>query len=318
MKNVKNEEINNYTADTQEDEYYYVPAYMPDMMELRGFLLEGKGDRTMGKYAEDCGSNAPKFSRIMKKNIARPIDQELLKQIVEKAAKPLPLEAVMRAGGWALERRRPVRDEMREQLTKERYERTNRRLKIKSILTNELWSRGYMLQGFDGLLSDKMGDFPESKIGLKCFGSGPSLALLIEKDGKKFWWQFIEDENELEGISGISRKDPEYQNMDYRERRAVRWIMTDNTAIFLKDLWEPEIIKDRIRYTFVFLTRERYDIFMRALRNAKIKVNNIFSLLLIDADHNRVEKEEFIPRIGGEIEKSIFDTPPENHALDED
>ena len=318
MKNVKNEEINNNTADTQEDEYYFVPAYMPDMLKLRGFLMEGKGDRTMGKYAEDCGSNAPKFSRIMKKNIVRPIDPELLKKIVEKAAKPLQLKEVMRAGGWDMERRQPVRDEMYERYTKGRYERINRELKIKSILTNELWGRGYMLQGVDCFPLDDGGEFPESKIGLRSFSLAPSLTLLIEKEGKRFWWHFIEDENELEGTYGISKKAKGYGTPGYLETMTLRFIIGDNATLFLKDLWEPETMKDRIRYTFVFLVRERYDIFKRALERAKIAVNNSFSLLLIDADHNRVEKEEFIPRIGGEIEKSIFDTPLKNTAPDED
>ena len=94
-----------------EDLQDFEPYCVPDMERLRKLLLEGKGaERTWREYAEAMGSwstYAPKFSRIRKSNLVRPVDKDFLRKIVDNAADFIGLDDIMRAGGWQ-RKKKPV------------------------------------------------------------------------------------------------------------------------------------------------------------------------------------------------------------------
>jgi hypothetical protein len=73
--------------------------------------------------------------------------------------------------------------------------------------------------------------------------------------------------------------------------------------VFLRDVWEPEAF-EKTRYSFVFANKDVFEGFFKYLDG--VKVNNSFSLILVDIKEQRVVEERFIPRHDGKEQKSLF------------
>ena len=295
----------------------FEPAFMPDMGKLREYMKEGRGKRTWKEYAELCGTNAPKFSRIMQKELVRPLKASLLRDIVNYAENPLDLTEVMRAGGW-IPKKAPGRDKYSIIADQEDNERVNRQRLVKNTIERELWDRGYDLQRWDTFVPwDSEAGFSRSSLGLGYDSDiGYSFTLLCEKDNSQFWWHFIENINEMQGDE-IDARPTQGAERDRRSKVHMKSIMNSCAHLFLKDIWEPETIQGKIKYSFVFVTEGEYNLFWNTLTDANIRVNSDFSLVLIDSDKMKVKKEEFIPRRDEQSRQSVFEEPIEG-ALDTD
>lgn len=73
----------------------------------------------------------------------------------------------------------------------------------------------------------------------------------------------------------------------------VREIIKDLSLIFLRDMWEPETLKD-VKNSFVFTEEKYYEAFCDVMK--KVKVNSYMSVILIDIAKQKVLEEKMIPR----------------------
>ena len=61
---------------------------------------------------------------------------------------------------------------------------------------------------------------------------------------------------------------------------------------------------EKTRFSFVFDNKDVFEGFFKYLEG--VKVNNSFSLILVDIKEQRVVEERFIPRHDGKEQKSFF------------
>lgn len=269
----------------------YVEALVPDKMKLAMYVNKAKGpERTMAQFAEACGVSASTLSRIVNHKITKPLSTELIQAIIKNAAEPeyLDYEIIMRANGMVPKDRHEQRNIMGENYMERREAQMNAEATIKNTIADELYARGHMLQFFQRL---PVGEIPRSR-----FGLGQYSAFAIRIQGyEPLYWNFV--------VNSISFQDEDEDRVRRDKAMFIRRSMDRYSSIFLRDAWEPEIMKD-IKTTFIFIDQEAFTMFEDLIMQAK--VNTEMSIMLIDTNKQEVVTEVMIPRTNGETRKSIF------------
>ena len=278
-----------------ENEVKYKAVMVPDFEKLRNLLEMAKGNnRTMGKFAKECGSNPTIFSRIMHKSIVKPLSEELVNAIVENTADDfVTMDRVMRANGMIRE------DEDAESaLTDREYASDNQQRRVyfesaKNLIVKELYDRDEPIILFDSRSfrqAEVRFGLETSKYGLTYIKSNFSVKL---QGHPTVIWNFICIYNL--GLSEKSEPTPEI---------CGRLFFSDFAELFLRDIWEKQ---DRVKHSFVFRDETEYNMVLECLSD--IKVNNDISFILVNDEERDLQfiKEAILPRMDGKVHESIFE-----------
>ncbi|MBR1598721.1 MAG: hypothetical protein IJ661_07425 [Lachnospiraceae bacterium] len=280
----------------------YIEALVPDKMRLAMYVNQAKGlERTMAEFAEDCGMvSASTFSRIVNCKITKPLAVELIQSIVRNAVNPdkIDYEDFMRANGMLPKDEQEHRMKMDEDSRKESEDRKNAERAIRNIIADELYDRGLMLRFYPRLPLDEV---PKSSYGLHQYSS-----FAVHLQGyEPLYWNFI-----VNFFGEDSKLDWSNENIITGH---IRWLMDDCVHVFLKDVWEPDTLKD-IKNTFVFTEEHLFNAFSDMVM--KQKFNTHMSVVLVDMGKNKVVTEKILPRHDKKKIKSVFDLEVRNENDD--
>ena len=309
----------------------YEAAYVPNIGALSQLLLLCKGGRTWQEYAGLCKVSPATFTRINKGMISKQVDKGLLFRIYKNQVNPgnPGLDELLKAGGWRKKRKPrenageidPLVEEENIRFDREVREEENRLRRIGGIVRSELDVRGQMTAYYAndfrnmregrnplvGELKTRTGAF-----GIHYFRGCFSRGFTIQVQGMdpKYGVYFP-----LQATTSLRERDWAHCSDDERDdwlRRILSRIMWEGFSdIFLKDLWEPATLKN-IKNTIIFTNRTEFELVGEVLSNKEVKVNNWFSLLLLDMEQEKVVEERFLPRADGKEKevRSIFETEP--------
>ena len=171
---------------------------------------------------------------------------------------------------------------------------------ISDIIQEYLYERDYKLRG-SGSLPDDYYSSDQERHGLyyRVDADSGRFALRVEGCEPRYWY-FI--------ASTLLNKDAypdwfEVERTAYGARSVAEVFMYQYARFFLKDLWEPEMMRE-VRITFVLTEREIYEALRDSLKDRR--VNGCFSLLLVDIRKSSIEDEFIFSRMDGKKEKSLL------------
>jgi len=326
--------------ENENDEIRYVKTSQPDKEELIRLINVGKGEgRSMEKYAGDCNRSPASFSRIVHGGFQRPLSEKLIRDIVYNSGGRLTLDQMMRAngmvpveevrGGSEYPKDKTVEDVTRpaglkesdsekkisadmgrmlnisEQSVQLEMDRSRNRERLKigrylsfqisDIIQEYLYERDYKMRG-NPTLPLEYYDADHERYGLSYRTDIDSGLFALHVEGyEPRYWYFI--------ASTLMHKNVVRDGEVFGARTITEVFMSQYARFFLKDLWEPEMMRG-VRITFVLTEREIYEALRDSLKDRR--VNGFFSLLLVDIKKNRVEDEFIISRMDGKKEKSLF------------
>lgn len=270
-------------------------AIVPDFNELANLVNAAKGDdRTMGQFAEECGTSSSTLSRVVNKKNTRPMALELLKSIAEHAAlqSNVSFEQLLRANGW---RKKIRKDSPMDRDLSRKHEMMNREGAVRNLLSNELLVRGANVK----VVSRSM----------------MSADRVTMKTGYSVFWDIVFETNVFNGYDTWAIEiNPQVIVQDEEGKRTPmsnpRWlsrrIMEKYAIIFLCDQWEPELLEKR-KITFVFVDPQIYRIIKNNLIEAE--TNNYFTLMLVDLEENRIIEETPLMNKYGDGCSNLMDIP---------
>lgn len=270
-------------------------AIVPDFNELANLVNAAKGDdRTMGQFAEECGTSSSTLSRVVNKRNTRPMALELLKSIAEHAAlqSNVSFEQLLRANGW---RKKIRKDSPMDRDISRRREMMNREGAVRNLLSNELLVRGANVK----VVSRSM----------------MSADRVTMKTGYSVYWDIVFETNVFNGYDTWAIEiNPQVIVQDEEGKRTPmsdpRWlsrrIMERYAIIFLCDQWEPELLEKR-KITFAFVDPQIYRIIKNNLIEAE--TNNYFTLMLVDLEENRIIEETPLMNKYGDGCSNLMDIP---------
>ena len=122
-------------------------------------------------------------------------------------------------------------------------------------------------------------------------------------DGNGIDWYF-------EVLSSLNHNEDDEENPCFAESRVLR-AFDVRSQIFLTDAWYPERLNGR-KFSFVFHDEWMMNKFESLI--AKDKLNNKFSLVLVDIDASKVVKEVIL---NGDDDMHVFDRDVINTRQDE-
>lgn len=268
----------------------YIPIYQKRLGEAITFA---RGNMSMAEFAKKCGMNPITFSRIVKGDIKKPLSQEEVRKIAENSEQDTEdtFEYLMHANGM-VKKNTDADDAERE---KRRAENRQRRETIQNSLIRSLFESGRTISPVTN--TDDKDKFPLQNSGRYKLGVIKSFVLSVQGDESAYWYFKI---NSFTGDE--FRHDT---RTDYNSEVSDEVLIEKNRCqyVFLRDIWEPEAFENT-RYSFVYVNKDVFEGFFKYLDG--IKVNNSFSLILVDIKEQRVVEERFIPRHDGKEQKSLF------------
>lgn len=277
----------------------YVPVY--NGSELAELLMAAKGkDRSMAKFAEVCGAKPILFSRIMTKSIKKPLDPELIGKIAENVCGEnkdhVTLDRLMRANGYVKNMdNESVRAAQEREIAQIREKNKDFYRSFERILTDELWNRGCMIGQITGRSPFETEEpFHDRRFRIK--PSGVVGLMLRSGDENVYWYFRPEVLDEREKSFGDERRGEVYRSLAGR-------ILRENAELHLRDLWKPNTLKN-CRYSVIFTDKEYFVIYKKLIDGQK--VNNYFSLILMDMEQKKVTDEYIMPRFDGAQCESLF------------
>lgn len=311
------------------NEKEYVQVRIPDKERLSRLLNDLKGsERTMAKYAEDCGDiSASTLSRILNGKISKPLSIEVLRTLYEHRAEGVDFDFGLLAGANGMDEKMQV--ERRNQEATYRHgrsgitERREKEYSIQTTISNELFDRGKMIRVIRNPLrfSDRDKNPQAPDFGLL---EREDFRVLMQDNNKNKDWVFeinMDDPNTSRFRNMMSRAGnsdktlTEEQKQQIADRDMIWTINRLYASHFLIDAWEPDYMKDQ-KYSYVFVSEPYYDAFRRLLRNAQF--HNEVTTILVDVDAHKVLKEEWMQCPQADSEKSVFDEPVKSDAVGED
>ena len=262
-------------AEFREEDYEQV--YTPDFMRLSTLIeraREAGGYATMADFAQACSVQPSTFSRIKTKNIKRPLSWDMIKTIADHSGSDGEYfyKQFIRANGLKLKKdleERPIPDYMKDF--------TDLEIRTKNAV------RDLVVKMFD---EDDQDDdityailprFPRS------VGYSDIYRLYMPAD--------VVAENR-----GSDKSYPKYWGFrllfSWRGRRhgapASVLPADDYASVFLRDIWEPESLKD-LKYSFVVVDRDDYEATVEMYSN--LKVNGDISIILLDVENSSIIEE---------------------------
>ena len=275
----------------------WIPIYQKRLGDV---VTYAKGKMSMAEFAKKCGMNPITFSRILKGDIKKPLSQEEIKTIAENSELDTKdiFEDLMRANGM-VKKNTDADDAERE---KRRAENRQRRETIQNSLIRSLFESGCTISPVANTEEDVK--YPLKNSGRYKLGVRVSFVLSVQGDEAAFW-NFNINSFSIAEYRRYTKDDTEDENKAYNgevreEGSEAVWRCPE---IFLRDVWEPEAF-EKTRFSFVFDNKDVFEGFFKYLDG--VKVNNSFSLILVDIKEQRVVEERFIPRHDGKEQKSLF------------
>ena len=275
----------------------YVPVYQKRLGEAISYA---KGNISMAEFAKKCGMNPITFSRILRGDIKKPLSQEEIKTIAENSEQDTEdaFEYLMRANGM-VKKNTDADDAEREQ---RRTENRQRRETVQNSLIRSLFENGRTISPV--INTDNEIKYSLKNKGRYKLGVSVSFVLSVQGDEAAFW-TFNINSFSIAEYKRYTRDFNKDEAKAYNEavRSEVLGVVFKCPEIFLRDIWEPEVFENT-RYSFVFDNKDVFEGFFKYLDG--VKVNNSFSLILVDIKEQRVVEERFIPRHDGKEQKSLF------------
>ena len=268
----------------------WIPIYQKRLGDVVAYA---KGKMSMAEFAKKCGMNPITFSRIIKGDIKKPLSQEEIKTIAENSDQDTEetFEYLMRANGMVTKSDYNVRRQEREQ---RRAQDKQRRETIQNSLIRSLFEGGHTIVPIINTPKEELNPVKQKsryRLSVNC-----SYVLSVQGDESAYW------NYRINTFTGDEFKD-DSKAYDGEVRGEVVSEGYFCQEVFLRDVWEPEAF-EKTRYSFVFANKDVFEGFFKYLEG--VKVNNSFSLILVDIKEQRVVEERFIPRHDGKEQKSLF------------
>ena len=275
----------------------WIPIYQKRLGDV---VTYAKGKMSMAEFAKKCGMNPITFSRILKGDIKKPLSQEEIKTIAENSELDTKdiFEDLMRANGM-VKKNTDADDAERE---KRWAENRQRRETIQNSLIRSLFESGCTISPV--INTEGKEKYPLKDSGRYKLRARRPFVLSVQGDEASFWCFKINSFSIAE-YRRYTKDDTEDENKAYNDevREEVSEAAWECKEIFLRDAWEPEAF-EKTRFSFVFDNKDVFEGFFKYLDG--VKVNNSFSLILVDIKEQRVVEERFIPRHDGKEQKSLF------------
>lgn len=267
----------------------WIPIYQKRLGDVVAYA---KGKMSMAEFAKKCGMNPITFSRILKGDIKKPLSQEEIKTIAENSELDTKdiFEDLMRANGM-VKKNTDADDAERE---KRWAENRQRRETIQNSLIRSLFERGHTIVPIINTPKEELNPVKQKsryRLSVNC-----SYVLSVQGDESAYW------NYRINTFTGDEFKD-DSKAYDGEVRGEVVSEGYFCQEVFLRDVWEPEAF-EKTRYSFVFANKDVFEGFFKYLDG--VKVNNSFSIILVDIKEQRVVEERFIPRHDGKEQKSLF------------
>lgn len=276
----------------------YIPIYQKRLGDAVTFAM---GNMSMAEFAKKCGMNPITFSRIIKGDIKKPLSQEEIKTIAENSEQDTEyiFKFLMRENGMV-----PKNDDNADRQERDQIHAENkqRRETIQNSLIRSLFESGCTISPVANTEEDVK--YPLKNSGRYKLGVRVSFVLSVQGDDAAFW-NFNINSFSIDEYRRYTKDDTEDETKAYNWaiRREVSDVVWGCKGIFLRDIWEPEAF-EKTRFSFVFDNKDVFEGFFKYLDG--VKVNNLFSLILVDIKEQRVVEERFIPRHDGKEQKSLF------------
>jgi len=275
----------------------YIQSRVPNKAELANLITRAKGEnRTMAEFAQACGVSATMFSRIANQKIVQPLAFDVLVKICLNAVpgSEAHMHSLTRANGMVSKEFAEEKDRESEGKFQRDEKRFSLENEMKNVITSALLARGVGIRTYKRIEDERINERARS---------GGRARLLLQMDSHSpAYWRF-----EMMAPVGIRRGAKAFENDDVLDAESEVMFMFNCVAeLFLLDMWETESMM-HVQHTFVFHDREMYDEFLK--RIGPNKVNNWFSVLLVDTKNQSVIEERYIPRFDGASKMSVFDLP---------
>ncbi len=284
----------------------YIQYRDPDAAALRDLINRVRGDRSMAKFADDIKLtspnvkvSAPTLSRACNwSQGTRPVRVDLLKAIaaVAPAESGVTFEALVEANGMRSEADDTDLAKQRLTALRRKYDIEETERDVKRILQDEIASRDYSFQRLNefsnwrslhGYVYQRDRVFPRNyTFGFSVSGMSPCNT-----------WKFALDQMQIPKGSAVSAIEAHVGNF-----------INKVAAIFASDSFECELYENE-KYSFVFIDRDLYRLFLKRLNDHDIHVNGLMTALLVDLKKGRVVEETQLKRYDGEEATSFFKTP---------
>ncbi|MBE5952091.1 MAG: hypothetical protein E7260_10975 [Lachnospiraceae bacterium] len=267
----------------------YIQVGEPDIDELALLIKKAKGtERTMAKFAEECGVSSSMFSRIANKKFAQPLSLEVMGKICVHAANDagITIADLTRANGMAWKDNYAVRATSVFGIE----------VKIRNLVATSLVERGISVA--------KLNSIPEETGIPKALCSSGRGIVMFEVHA--YFTRFLRCYVMAPTLFKQAGKKTADMEVDY-EREADN-LFRRVAEVFLLDIWEEEKLRE-VMNTFVFHDRNLFEAFYKRVKDAK--VNNWISILLVNTERQHIEKELILPRKDGKEEESVFLRRPE-------
>lgn len=284
----------------------YIQYKDPDAAALRELINKVRGERSMAKFADDIKITSPNV-KVSAPTLSRacnwtqgssPVSIDLLRAIAAIAPPEsgVTLDKLAEANGMrsAADDNDLARQQMAAIRRKYAVEETER--DVKRILQDEIASREYFFQQLNefsnwrslhGYIYQRDRVFPRNyTFGFSVSGLSPCST-----------WKFALDQMQTpKGSSEISIE------------AHVGNFINKVGAVFASDSFESDLYENE-KYSFVFIDRDLYRLFLKRLTDHDILVNGLMTALLVDLKEGRVIEETQLKRYDGAEATSFFKAP---------
>lgn len=256
----------------------YIRIRPPEKEKLAELLIRAKGaSRSMRQFALDCGVNPSTLSRIVNMKISGACTDELIQKVAQNSdpESGITFEILMDANGKVPRR-------MTGKYTSKEFEATEK--SITDIIFKELEDRGYRTSILEG----------ENKHNALNYRYRTDWVISTDANsdsGEMEIWEFEIWHTMLEKNSVA------HTVMKLRQK----FLMV--LGLYYVGTMNPK------KMSFVLTNREVYDRMVETLENIKFK--DVFSLILVNLDENKVEEEYVFPLVGRPNVGTVF-TPIED------
>lgn len=264
----------------------YVQFTEPDKAALATLLEACKGpERTMAQFAEACSISASTLSRILNRNITKPLSEDMLKSIYEHRVDgcKVGMDELYRANGML---HTEERNRFTSRIENRRMMEERENIAQLTIIT-ELLKRSYAVKA-DFSWENGRAEIRSARTE-KERGDIPfyySLGVTLPELHDLSEWAFQIYIGPVLGASHLVNRP-----VVYNVKSTIRRMIQMRSDIFLIDAWQPERLRG-MKYSWVFTDSGLYDAFRDYTRTAKL--NNAMSTILIDLDEQVVLKEEWM------------------------
>lgn len=263
----------------------FVQLRTPDRMRVIYLINQAKGpNRTMGKFAEDCGLSPATMSRAVSKSSTKPLTEEVMRAIVENAdpTAKIELESLAFANGMV----KP--DEHGRRLPPLGMDERLDRMNIVNVISNTI-TREVVRRGYQPLIVPRSSSVERARTKFGIPRTGTFIFQINHADYDVWSIYMVHEYRGDYGAHGDVPEDVRHRN---NLRIAYRRFMERLSPMFLSDAWEPEIF-DRVKTSILFTDKELMEYFWEYLSQAT--VNSYMTFVLFDVESQKVVEERQLP-----------------------